>query len=407
MVNRLPSILWPALLLATAAHAEPVDARFELAVEVPWSADGLAETLESAGGGMLLTAKPKARSRAVPGIAVAPDGGLWIYTKDQLGRAEKGGFTRISLDAFGAGVQAIAPLADGVVALGSKGRENVMARLGLDGQPAWRKTGPFDAEAADPTAMKGVLRRLSVDGDGAVYLYATRQAGAVAIVEPASGDIKTSVALDAFRSASAWVCGGTLYRAEGEGKEAVWVKRPVAGGDEARVEPESDLAAALAGATPMPDGGAIVQPRAALVRMTADGQPAGTLSLSGVVRDGGGTLYVGVQSGDSMTVTPWRGGEAGAAVTLAGLPPRARLAAAGADGFKVIAGRSTLKAGTLVEFDGAGQQTASGSLEGKGESILAFEGKVDTAHRVIDKDGALYLPGVDPRGAYVVRITLP
>lgn len=50
---------------------------------------------------------------------------------------------------------------------------------------------------------------------------------------------------------------------------------------------------------------------------------------------------------------------------------------------------------------------SSGSLEGKGEAILGFEGRVDTGSRVVDKDGALYLPGVDPRGAWVVRITLP
>lgn len=407
MANRLLTILWPTLLLAGAAHGQSIQPRFELVRQVQWSPDGLAETIESGGGGLLLTAKPKARKRFVPAIAVGPDGGLWIHTKDQLGRAAPDGYTRVALDAFDANVQAIAPLKDGVVALGSKGRENVLARLGLDGQAAWRRTGPFDADAADPAALKGVLRRLGVDGDGTVYLYATRQAGVVAKVDPAGGATASAVTLAEFRSPSAWVLGGTLYRAQTEGKETVWIRRPVAGGDDARVEPEGALAGALVGATPLPDGGALVQPRAALVRMGPDGQPAGTVSLAGIVRDAEGGLYVGLSTDKGLVVTRWRDGKPGDAVVLGGLAAHARLAAAGPDGYKVIAGRSSLKAGTLFEFDAAGGQTASGSLEGKGEELLGFEGRIDTGQRVVGPDGAIYLPGVDPRGAYIVKMSLP
>lgn len=407
MANRLLTILWPTLLLAGAAHGQSLQARFELVRQVPWSADGLAETIESGGGGLLLTAKPKARKRFVPNIAVGPDGALWIHTRDQLGRAEPGGYTRVALDAFDATVHAIAPLADGVVVLGGSGRENVLARLGLDGKAAWRNAGPFDAESADPATLKGVLRRVGVDGDGTVYLYATRQAGVVAKVDPASGAATPALTLDDFRSPSAWVVGGTLYRAQTEGKDTVWVKRPIAGGGDTRVEPESTLAGALAGATPLPDGGALVQPRSALVRMGPDGQPAGTVPLAGVVRGADGGLYVGIQTDKGLVVTRWDNGTPGKAVVLAGLPDNARLAAAGADGFKIIAGRSSLKAGTLIEFDAAGTQTATGSLEGKGDDVLAFEGRVDTGGRVVGADGAVYLPGVDPRGAYIVRVGLP
>ncbi len=407
MVNRLLTILGPALLLASTASAEALQARYELIRQVPWSADGLAETLESAGGGMLLTAKPKARTRAVPSIAVDADGQVWFFTKDQLGRAGADGYTRVALDGFDASVQAIAPLADGVVAIGSKGRENVLARIGADGQIAWRKTGPFDAKAADPAALRGVLRRLSADADGAVYLYATRQAGVVASVEPGSGAVSPVVTLEGFRSPSAWVAGGVLYRAQDEGGSNVWISRPVAGGDDRRIEPDPGLAGALGGASPLPDGGAIVQPRAALVRMSAAGKPAGKLTLAGVVRDGEDGLHVGLQSGENLEVTRWAEGQAGPTVVLSGLPPRARLAAAGPGGFKVIAGRSSLKAGTLIDFDAQGNQTASVSLEGKGKDVQGFEGRVDTGNRVVGKDGAIYIPGVDPRGAWVVRITLP
>lgn len=405
MIHRLLTRLCPVLLVASVAHAEPLPARFDLAAQVPWSADGLKETLSSGGGAMLLTATPKKRSRLMVSLALGPDGAIWLFTKDQLGQAGADGFTRVDLGAFGAGLHAVAPLADGAVLLGSKGQENVLARLGLDGAAAWRKTGALDPSGADPAALKGVLRRLAADGD-AIYLYATRQAGAIGKVDAGSGDVAAAVTLADFRSPAAWITGGVLYRAQpaGSGKHT-WVSRALDGDDKV-VEPAEGLARALPGATPLPDGGALVAPRAALTRMGADGQPSGDLPLAGIVRDGS-DLYVAFRSGGGLDVTRWTGGKPGASVRLDGVDAHARLAAGSADGFKVIAGRSSMKPGTLLEFDGAGKKTGETPLGGKNDLVLGFEGKVDPVRRVIGADGAIYLPGVDAAGAFVVRITLP
>lgn len=408
MANRLLTILWPSLLVAFSAHAEPIAARYELVRQVPWSADGLAETIESAGGGMLLTAAPAARTRIVPSVARGADGTLWLFTKKQLGRADEGGFSPVSLSAFGAGVHAVAPVPGGAIVLGSKGRENVLARLGPDGQAAWRKTGPLDPSAADPAALQGVLRRLGVDADGKVYLYATRQAGALATVDPASGAVETALTLADFRSPSAWVLGGVLYRAQpASGAAHTWVARPVAGGADKVIEPEDAIAKALPGATPLPDGGALVIPRASLERMGPGGKAAGTLPLVGIVRGPDGALFVGLRQADTLVVTRWSGGKPEQSVTLGGLPEYARLAAAGPDGFKVISGKTAVKAGSLVEYDAAGKQTASSPLDGKADEVLGFEGRVALIERIVAPDGSIYVPGADARGAYIVRIILP
>lgn len=407
MATRLPMILWPLLAIAATAHAAPLDARFELVREVPWSAAGLQESIASAGGGMLLTDTAKVKNREIPGLAHGADGRLWFFTKSQLGVTAEGGYTPVPLDAFGAAISAVAPLADGVVVLGSRGRENVLARLGADGAAAWRKTGPLDPTAADPTALQGVLRRLTVDRDGAVYLYATRQAGVVARVA-ADGAIANVMNIEGFQSPAAWVVGGTLYRAAGqEGQDHTWVARPVAGGADKVVEPAAGLGRALPGALPLPDGGALVMPRAAIVRMAPDGKAAGDLPLAGAVRGADGALHVALDQDGALVVTAWRGGKPGAAVKLEGVEGHARLAAVTADGYAVVAGRSMMEAGTLVRFDKSGKKTGEEPLDGKADMLLALEGGVDLGRMVAGPPGQVFLAGADARGAYVVRLTLP
>lgn len=413
MATRLPTFFWPLLACAALTPvapvgAAPLDARFELVREVPWSATGLAETVASAGGGLLLTDTAKVKNREIPSLAQGPDGRLWFFTKSQLGVAAEGGYTPVSLTAFDAAVQAVAPLAEGAVVLGSRGRENVLARLNPDGTAAWRKTGPLDPAAADPTALRGILRRLTVDQDGSVYLYATRQAGLVAQVAPADGAIRTVLTVEGFQSAAAWVVGGTLYRAAGaEGADHTWVARPIAGGADTVVQPAAGLGRALPGAVALPDGGALVMPRASVVRMAADGKAVGELALAGAVRGADGKLYVAIEEGGALWVTGWSGGKPGAATKLEGIEGHARLAAVTAEGFAVVAGRSMMEAGTLIRFDASGKKTGETPLDGQAEMLLALEGGVDLGRMVAGPPGVVFLPGADARGAYVVRVSLP
>lgn len=408
MVRRLPMILLPALALAATASAAPLGARFELAREVPWSADGLKETVSSAGGGMLLTDKPKAKNREVPAVAMGPDGRIWLYTKNQLGVATDGGFQAVGLGPFGAVLHDVAPLADGAVVLGGKGRQNVLARLGADGAAAWRATGALDPSKADLPTLTGVLRRLSVDADGAVYLYATRQAGQIGRVAPADGAITPAVTIDGFKSPAAWVVGGVVYRADGpESGPQAWVARPVAGGADGRVEPEGTLARSLGAAVPLHDGGAMLTPLSGLVRMGADGKAAGELPLAGVVRGSDGALYVALSGGGGLDVTRWADGKPGAKTTLGGLSGNAQLVGAGPDGFAVAVGRSMVEPGTLAKFDASGAKTGEEPLGGKSDMFLGLAGGVDLGRMIAGKKGELLLPGADARGAYVVRVTLP
>ncbi|MCA9537249.1 MAG: hypothetical protein KC620_00090 [Myxococcales bacterium] len=406
MAIRLITILW-ATLLATAASAEPLAARFELAGQIQWSADGLAESIKSAGGAMMLTDKAPARTREVPGLARGADGRLWLSTRKQLGAIGKAGFEALPLTALDAQPTEIAPLADGVIVLGSNGRENVLARLDATGKAVWRRAGPMNPAKADLTALEGVIRRLSVDGDGSVYLYATRQAGQVAKVNPADGATTVALALPEFRSPSAWVLGGTLYRVQpADAKTFTWVAHKLGeAADGAPISPTGDLATTLGSARgPLPGGGALLMPRVGWQRMAPDGGSAGALPLAGIVRAGDG-LAVALASGDGLSVTRWPA--AGAPVQLGPINGHARLVAADDAGYQVVVGRSVMAAGKLLTFGPDGKQTAELGLDGQGEKLLALEGQVDIGQPVVEPDGALLVAGADPKGAFVVRVRLP
>lgn len=393
-------------LAAAPVDAEPVSARYALAHAVDW-ADGLKPTIKSAGGGMLLTAAPAMKTRQVPRIARGGDGSVWIFERNQLGRVAPGSFTAVPLAEFGATLQAVAPVPGGAILLGGKGRENVLARIGADGKIAWRKTGPADPSTADPTALKGIYRRLSADFDGAVWLYATRQAGQIAKVDPDSGATPVAVSFDGFKSASAWVVGGVVYRASpAAGGAFDWSRQPINGGDADTVTVADPLGRALSAATPLPDGGALVRPRADLMRMSPKGEAAGVLAIAGIVRDGS-DLVVAVRSGDALELTRWSGGKAESSVKLAGLDPRARLASAGADGYGVLIGRTNSKPGTLLRFDAKGGQIGEQDLAGQAAMVLETTGRVDLARVVVEPDGGLLVPGADAKGAFIVRVTLP
>lgn len=393
-------------IAAPASAAEPVPARYSLAQAADWS-PGFKQTVKSAGGGMLLTAAPAMKTRQVPRLARGSDGALWAFERNQLGKLGADGFTAIPLAEFDAALQAVAPIEGGAILLGSKGRENVLARVGLDGKVAWRKTGPADPSTADPTTLKGIYRRLSADFDGAVWLYATRQAGQIAKVDIETGAISVAVTLDGFKSASAWVVGGMVFCAMPAAKGAIdWTRQPVAGGDASTVAVTDAMGRALTAAIPLPDGGALVRPQADLVRMTAKGEAAGVLAIAGIVRDGA-DLVVAVRSGDDLELTRWSGGKAASSVKLAGLGSRARLASAGDDGYGVLDGRTNSKAGKLVQFDAKGARTGEQALAGKDAMVLEMTGRVDLSRALVEPDGSLLVPGADAQGAFVVRAALP
>jgi hypothetical protein len=383
---------------------------FELVGTVPWGPQGLRDPLTSIGLGGLASHRASQQVRVAPMPALGPDGGVWLLTiHGEVGCLRGEQFHKLALDqAEMDGVTQLVPAVEGgVVLLGVKGQENVLARLRGDGSLVWRRTGPVDARKLDLPALRGDFDALLGDQDGSVYLPGTRLEGVLGRVQGADGTIAVAATFGDFRG-RVLIQGGQLLRADYREGRGTWIRRDLKSGKETRVIAAPALHDALAlPVAALPDGGALLERDETLFWMTPDGKPRRELPLAGVVRTGE-RLTVATRVGKDVVLSGWREGRRVEGLNVSSLPPGVRLIAADGSHYYFSMVRAGGRApDRLFTVDTAGTLLSDESLAEAPHRYTELEGGLGLGRVVVSSQGEVYVIGVDPQGAYLVRVTGP
>jgi hypothetical protein len=366
-----------------------VSVRFELIGSWPWQRGVLPETVIDVTGG----ARP-APVRIAPGFLVGAGDARWLVSRTGVAARLDGAALRgLLLNAADAEAPITAPAGatDGVIVVGRRGADNVMAALGPGGERRWRRTTPRTGRGE----LAGELE-VHADPAGGVYVCA-RDRGTVARVDVASG--ATTPVLEARRRDVAIQVGwGRAGWLEADGTARRWVTQPLGGGDARAVALPAELGAAIAPRPALlPDGGLLARDGRTLLWLRPDGSMAGFVAFGGAVPVGD-RLAVGLRHRDRLEVTTWRGGAAAAAVALTPVGGGDELVGAGDEW--LVAEGAALAARTSRFASG-------GTRLGDGPGDVLVRAVVDLTFPAVLPDASAVVIGTTPVGAYAVRIEVP
>jgi hypothetical protein len=372
---------------------------FELRGFVEWTDNGLQDKILYASR-FDRQGKPKMLSRVPPTLLRGSDGTLWFEMKGRVvrlrGPASGDPFllTAAGIDNF----LAIAPTQDrGMVVLGCQDEETVLARLGADGQAIWRRT--------DHPALQEhlVQAQLLGDADGSLFLYATTaRSSQVLAINSDDGTVSRVAGFDSPPPQRVWVRQGSLFWvANQEDGLGDWICRDLKTGSLRTVSPPSlrHLLYYIQG--PLPQGGALlaIPQNGELIWMGSEGQEVGRLELAGLVREGD-RLFAGTRGEGLTRLSSWQEGRELGSWNIPPLGDFGRLIAADRNGFLILDSRK------LIALDAAAKPLNEVPLLQVAEERARREGTIGIGRAVVEPSGSVLVPGADPEGAYVARITL-
>ncbi len=376
--------------------------RFELVALVPWVDDGLHDEILY-GSGLGADGTPLMVSRLPPDLLRGPDGTLWLTAKGRMARAyDSDGAEVFPLVSAGLDIVTgkVPTLDKGLVLLGRKGTEHVLARLTNNGELAWR--------VRNIPLLQGNIgnAELFVDFDGSVYLYVVHGRGERGqLVRISLADGVGSMAFDFTRQDRApqriWLCQGSLFWIEYSASTCVWVSRDLESGRQGVVTAQPSIRHLLAMAcAALPDGGALltIPEDGELIWMGADGSETGRLAVAGVVRANGG-LATAVREGDGITITRWSKGRVLESFRAGQSPVPMHLIYTEQDVYYLLDQEQ------IVAVDSTGERVSEIPFFMVGDRRLKKEGNVSIAKAVVEPGGSVLVVGADADGAYVVRIT--
>jgi hypothetical protein len=285
--------------------------------------------------------------RVPPTLVRGGDGAVWLFDGEVGGVIEGGEFRGRC-----GGASSLAPLAGGgVVAL-----DRDLIRFDANGDEVWRQRAlPFRVES------------LALDGEvfllGAGVARVALEDGAITVVAHEPGP---------------WLvgCGWRMQIAGGRVR-----RRARIGGGFGEVTPAPELLKARALA-PLPDGGALWVQQHQPIWMAPDGRVRAKLPLAGVARDGE-MLWVAESAPGALELRAWRGGQLADERRLP-VEERARLHSRGCVWLP--------SEQRCVDF--AGEPMTPADPAGSA---------LDTAHPVIEPDGAALFAGADADGVFLLR----
>ena len=332
---------------------------FELVGSVPWTDEGLQKE-EIYSSKLGLFGEPLVISIFPPTLMLGPNNTLWLTTKDRVvvineNTSDLSELVKADLDH----IKGIAPTSTkGVVVLGTKGAETVLAGITDSGNLSWRKVNPVSLKEYSVERIQ-----LISDSNGSIYLFGVENGvGKVMAVNELDGSLSVLVSTGNYAPEKIWVQGKNIFWVEYKDGTNKWIRYNIESSTRHEILAEADLQYFLGMARgPLTNNGALlISPQTReLIWMNTKGTRSKSLLLVGLVRLDK-QLITGIRYGDSLCITRW-------------------------DGKKK-------------------ENITEPTLFAEAEQQLMHASSIDPAKPVVTPDGSLLLVGADSEGAYVVKV---